>query len=111
MMETSTIPEVVFTIPGEPCGKGRPRFVRQTGRTYTPEKTARYENLVSLEYQAQSGTRFSDDAMLDMMVTAFYCRRAEWRCISRRRSNRGVRSKEVLLRRAASSRINQEDRA
>ena len=35
-----------LTIPGEPRPKGRPRFVRQTGRTYTPKSTTSYENLV-----------------------------------------------------------------
>lgn len=39
-----------FKVPGEPVGKGRPRFVRATGRTYTPEKTERYENLVKLAF-------------------------------------------------------------
>ena len=68
-----TMKRVKFVIPGEPCGKGRPRFNRRTGRTYTPDKTARYENLVSLEYQAQcKGFRFPDDAMLDMRIIAFY---------------------------------------
>ena len=68
-----TMKQVKFVIPGEPCGKGRPRFDRRTGRTYTPDKTARYENLVSLEYQAQcKGFRFPDEAMLDMRIIAFY---------------------------------------
>ena len=39
-----------FKVPGDPVGKGRPRFVRATGRTYTPEKTERYENLVKLAF-------------------------------------------------------------
>lgn len=40
---------ISFEIPGEPCGKGRPRF---TGRiAYTPKKTAVYENLVKLAYR------------------------------------------------------------
>ena len=30
-------------LPGQPIGKGRPRFTR-TGRVYTPEKTRRYEH-------------------------------------------------------------------
>ena len=48
---------IQFTVPGEPVGKGRPRVVRNNGftRTYTPEKTASYENLVKLEFQRQGG--------------------------------------------------------
>ena len=38
-----------FEIPGEPKGKGRPRFTRN-GRTYTPEQTAVYENLVKVMF-------------------------------------------------------------
>lgn len=37
-----------FTVPGPPQGKGRPRFVRATGRTYTPQETANYENLIKV---------------------------------------------------------------
>ena len=40
-----------FTIPGEPKGKGRPRFVRATGRTYTDRSTASYENLVRVSFK------------------------------------------------------------
>ena len=65
--------QVKFTVPGEPCGKGRPRFSRKLGGAYTPEKTARYENLIMVEYQAQCGAyRFPDDAMLDMRIIAYY---------------------------------------
>lgn len=35
-----------FCIPGEPMGKGRPRFNSQSGRTYTPAKTKNYEDWV-----------------------------------------------------------------
>ena len=44
-----------FIIPGPPKGKGRPRFARR-GKfvsTYTDDTTARYENLVILEFQRQ----------------------------------------------------------
>lgn len=64
---------ITFTVPGEPVGKGRPRFVRATGRTYTPEKTANFETLVRLEYHNQCGDhRFPDDAQLGMRVEAFF---------------------------------------
>lgn len=47
---------VRFTIPGEPYGKGRPRFTK-TGRVYTPKKTADYERLIQREYAAQTGAK------------------------------------------------------
>lgn len=37
-------------IPGQPVGKGRPRFVRSTGHVYTPEKTRDYESRVRQLY-------------------------------------------------------------
>lgn len=37
---------VAFTVPGEPVGKGRPRFDPRSGRTYTPAKTRSYERAV-----------------------------------------------------------------
>lgn len=64
--------KVCFVISGEPCGKGRPRFSAKAGRTYTPEKTSRYENLVKLEYERQCGYRFEDDEQLDMRIYAYY---------------------------------------
>ncbi|MDN7790463.1 RusA family crossover junction endodeoxyribonuclease [Burkholderia contaminans] len=41
---------VEFTVPGKPVAKGRARFSRHAGhvRTYTPETTERYENLVKV---------------------------------------------------------------
>jgi Holliday junction resolvase RusA-like endonuclease len=42
--------EWTFTVPGEPVGKGRPRFARVGNgiRTYTPARTERYEDRVAL---------------------------------------------------------------
>ena len=41
---------LVFTIPGEPQGKARPRFTMVGGhaRTYTPAKTVGYERMVAV---------------------------------------------------------------
>lgn len=64
-----------FTIPGEPTGKGRPKFSRQGSfvRTYTPEKTVSYENLVKLEYERQCGGEpFPKDMPLYMTIDAVY---------------------------------------
>jgi Holliday junction resolvase RusA-like endonuclease len=38
---------IAFTVPGNPIAKGRPRFVRATGRTFTPAKTMNYEGVVA----------------------------------------------------------------
>lgn len=66
--------KVTFTIPGEPKGKGRPRFARAGSyvKTYTPDETASYENLVRIEYERQCRNTFPDDAMLDMRIIAYY---------------------------------------
>ncbi|THG87089.1 RusA family crossover junction endodeoxyribonuclease [Pseudomonas sp. A-1] len=44
---------IVFTVPGEPQGKGRPRIGRvgQHARMFTPAKTVAYEGLVALAAQ------------------------------------------------------------
>lgn len=39
-----------FIVPGEPVGKGRPRFTR-SGHTYTPQKTIDYENQIKRAYR------------------------------------------------------------
>lgn len=65
--------QVKFTVLGEPHGKGRPRFVPQTGRAITPKDTVNYETLVRTEYAIQcKGLRFPDDAMLDVRILAYY---------------------------------------
>ena len=66
--------KVMFVVPGEPIGKGRPRF-RQVGQytqTYSPKQTVNYESLVRLEYHAQCGNHvFCQDAALGMRITAY----------------------------------------
>lgn len=65
---------VKFEIPGPPTGKGRPRFKKLGNytKTYTPEDTATYENLVRLMYRTQcKGFRFEDGSPLDMRIYAY----------------------------------------
>lgn len=55
---------VFYSIPGEPKGKGRPRFTRQGGfvKTYTPEETVSYEDHVRNEYRlAAQGRTFTGE--------------------------------------------------
>ena len=65
--------EVHFTIPGEPVGKGRPRFSRQGSfvMAYTPGKTVSYENLIKVEYERQSGFSFGERE-IGLRVTAYF---------------------------------------
>lgn len=61
--------ELVFTIPGEPRGKGRPRFSRKSGRAYTDGKTESYESLAAYcAMQALSG-REPIDAPINVQLT------------------------------------------
>ena len=67
--------EITFTVPGKPVAKGRPKFSTAGGfvKTYTPAKTASYENLVKLMYtEAAKGKRFGDDEMLFVKIQAFF---------------------------------------
>lgn len=61
-----------FTIPGEPCGKARPRVVHNGNfsRAYTPEKTVNYETLVKLEYQRQCGGAYISAGGIHMSIIA-----------------------------------------
>lgn len=60
-----------FFVDGEPVGKGRPRFVK-SGRTFTPKKTADYEDLVRAKYRAVANDFMFDDVALGVRITAFY---------------------------------------
>lgn len=62
--------KVNFTIEGPPIGKARPRVTRTV--TYTPAKTARYEDLV--RYTAINSFKgvFDKDEPLDVKIIAYF---------------------------------------
>lgn len=65
---------IKFTIMGEPVGKGRPKFDTRGPyvRAVTPKKTANYETLAKLEYEAQCPGRFFPREMaLGMKITVY----------------------------------------
>ncbi len=66
---------VKFTVLGHPQGKGRVRFSNagKYVRTYTPEQTVIYENLIKLEYQRQCGNSFFErEVPLSLTIRAYY---------------------------------------
>jgi Holliday junction resolvase RusA-like endonuclease len=55
---------------GKPVAKGRPRFNRESGRAYTPEKTRKYEQMLRLaaEDVMQGRPPLEGPLQLDMLV-------------------------------------------
>ena len=73
---------IQFLIPGEPVGKGRPRFTK-AGCAYTPEKTVQYEKMVRYAYintvrTQQGSTMFADKVPVKATIYAFFKIPASW---------------------------------
>lgn len=67
-----------IVVDGPPIGKGRPRFIRQTGRAYTPAKTMNYEAiLMSAGMSAMIG-KPPLDGPIEVVVTAFMPMASSW---------------------------------
>jgi Holliday junction resolvase RusA-like endonuclease len=67
--------KIMFTVPGEPKGKGRPKFSMRCGRVNarTPDPTVIYENLIRTEYIRQCGAqKFQNDDMLKLEINAYF---------------------------------------
>jgi len=68
--------KIAFEIPGKATPKARGRTVRPKNgkvRTYTPEPTINYENLVRYTYwQKYVNVKFPDDAPLTMCIHVFH---------------------------------------
>ena len=80
MTNAHSAPLLVFEVPGEPAGKGRPRFARVGGgmRAFTPEKTANYEAMMSWYAQAAMAGRPLLEGPLWVHVSAFFAIPASW---------------------------------
>ena len=63
---------IEIVVPQTPVGKGRARFVKATGRTYTPQKTVAFEGLVALAGQEAMAGAAPLDGPLKVVVSAYF---------------------------------------
>lgn len=63
---------IEIVIPQTPVGKGRARFVKATGRAFTPQKTVAFEGLVALAGQEAMDGRPPLTGPLHIAVTAYF---------------------------------------
>lgn len=59
---------IEIILAGVPVGKGRPRFVKSTGRAFTPEKTVRFEDRLSIVAQEAMAGRPPLTGPLDVEI-------------------------------------------
>ncbi len=69
---------IIIELAGVPVGKGRARFVRATGRAYTPGKTRDYENNLRLTAQVCMIGRAPLEGPLSIAVQALFPVPASW---------------------------------
>ncbi len=75
MQTGGNILQTRFVIPGEPHGKGRPRFTINQGyvHTYTPKSTSDYEDLVRDCYALQCRDIYFDkDSAIGVNITGYF---------------------------------------
>jgi len=71
---------ISFVVPGAPVGKGRPRFAKRGNfvSTYTPEKTASYENLVKVLAMQEMGSNQPISSPVNVFIDIAICPPASW---------------------------------
>lgn len=62
--------DFTLTVMGKATGKGRPRFVRKTGRTFTPQETMTAENEVRRLWEEAGSPRLEGPVRLLIRVVA-----------------------------------------
>lgn len=74
---SSRLPDVVIELPGEPKGKGRPRFTKK-GFAYTPEETRSYEGALRWTAAQAMGGRAPFHHALKIRVIAIMSVPSSW---------------------------------
>lgn len=72
--------EINFVVPGQPVGKGRPKFARRGNfmTAYTPEKTASYENLVKVKAQEAMNGREPIQGAVSLLINLYVTPPSSW---------------------------------
>jgi Holliday junction resolvase RusA-like endonuclease len=69
---------ILIRLAGEPKGKGRPRFVKQTGRAFTPAATRSYEAALRFAAQEAMAGRAPLEGALRVEIRAGFPIPASW---------------------------------
>lgn len=82
---------IEFVIPGKPVGKGRPRFSRRGGfaRTFTPEKTVNFEQLVAWSAKQAIGNTPVFAQACEVTIEAQFMPPASWSAKRRQKASEG----------------------
>lgn len=70
---------VDLTVMGVPRGKGRPRFVRATGRTYTDAQTVQAEGDVAAAWLAAGAVRLPEEPLRLELVAVLERPKGHWK--------------------------------
>lgn len=83
---------VTFTVPGTPIAKGRAKFARRGAfvTAYTPEHTAKYENLVKLAAAAAMAGTAPFTRPLSLLLQVYMPIPASWSKKRRDLAERGI---------------------
>lgn len=76
--EGDEVSAIHLVVPGEPCGKGRPRFVRTTGHAFTPTKTVNAETQIRERFAAEYPGHVPFGGAVHMTVIAYFGVPASW---------------------------------
>lgn len=79
---------IIVTLPGEPQGKGRPRFGQ--GRAFTPAKTRSYEAAFALTARAAMAGKTPFDDAVSVRVDAYFAIPKSWSKAKQDAARRGA---------------------
>ena len=88
---------IVFSVPGEPVAKARPKFARagKFVKTYTPKKSLNFEQAIAFYAQREmeeKGVQMIQDEPVVLSVIAYFNRPKS----RRRRRNRGIETPRIV---------------